>query len=222
MRLVDPTQEDPARGRVAHVGVGVGMTCAHSPFMLAQMIHPQDAGSVYGVVGDAEAPGRVLRRLTWDNEPGTGRGKATKPATVVAGTLATEVVLLAPEDPESEGVVEQRNEFSETSSLPGGSSPHLRFAATNDATSAIVRRGPFEWRRRAVCLGSKHLVHRSRRVRRTNARHLAQTPFCPLLSASRGALRLSGGGTMPPRSCPNAQERSILRWSCPVDSGLTH
>ncbi len=63
--------------------------------------------------------GRVPRRLIWDNEPGIGRGKATEPVAVFAGTLATKVVLLPPRDPESKGLVERRNRFFETSFMPG-------------------------------------------------------------------------------------------------------
>ncbi|WP_324650006.1 hypothetical protein [Georgenia sp. H159] len=59
------------------------------------------------------------RRLIWDNESGIGRGKATEPVAVFAGTLATKVVLLPPRDPESKGLVERRNQFFKTSFMPG-------------------------------------------------------------------------------------------------------
>jgi hypothetical protein len=63
--------------------------------------------------------GRVPRRLIWDNESGIGRRKLTEPAAVLAGTLATKIVLPPPKDPESKGVVERRNGFFETSFMPG-------------------------------------------------------------------------------------------------------
>jgi hypothetical protein len=58
--------------------------------------------------------------LIWDNEPGIGRGR--RHADGVAGfigTLATRLVRLPPRDPESKGIVERRNQFFETSFMPG-------------------------------------------------------------------------------------------------------
>lgn len=63
--------------------------------------------------------GRVPRRLIWDNEPGIGRHRPTEPVAVFAGTLATKLVFLPARDPESKGVVERRNQFFETSFMPG-------------------------------------------------------------------------------------------------------
>ena len=96
------------------------MTCAHSRFMLAKMIPTRKTPDL--LMGSWELLrqlGRVPRRLIWDNEPGIGRGKVTEPAAVFAGTLATKIVLLAPRDPESKGVVERCNGFFETSFMPG-------------------------------------------------------------------------------------------------------
>ena len=96
------------------------MTCAYSRFMLGRMIPTRKTEDL--LLGSWELLtrlGRVPRRLIWDNESGIGRRKLTEPAAVFAGTLATKVVLLAPRDPESKGVVERRNGWYETSFMPG-------------------------------------------------------------------------------------------------------
>jgi transposase len=96
------------------------MTAAHSRFMLGRMIPTRKTPDL--LLGSWELLtqlGRVPRRLIWDNESGIGRGKLTEPAAVFAGTLATKIVLLRPNDPESKGVVERRNGFFETSFMPG-------------------------------------------------------------------------------------------------------
>ena len=60
------------------------------------------------------------RRLIWDNEPGIGRGKRHADGVAAfTGTLATTLVRLRPRDPESKGIVERRNQFFETSFMPG-------------------------------------------------------------------------------------------------------
>ncbi len=64
--------------------------------------------------------GRVPRRLIWDNEAGIGRrGKLAEGVSAFTGTLATRIVQLKPYDPESKGIVERRNQFFETSFMPG-------------------------------------------------------------------------------------------------------
>jgi Mu transposase, C-terminal domain/Helix-turn-helix domain of resolvase len=66
--------------------------------------------------------GRVPRRLIWDNEPGIGRGgRLAAGVSAFTGTLATRIVQLPPNDPESKGIVERRNRFFETSFMPGRS-----------------------------------------------------------------------------------------------------
>ena len=66
--------------------------------------------------------GRVPRRLIWDNEPGIGRDqRRAEGVAAFMGTLATKLVLLPPNDPESKGVVERRNGWFETSFMPGRS-----------------------------------------------------------------------------------------------------
>ncbi len=64
--------------------------------------------------------GGVPRRQIWDNEPGIGRGKRrAEGVAAFMGTLATRLVLLPPRDPESKGIVERRNNWFETSFMPG-------------------------------------------------------------------------------------------------------
>jgi len=97
------------------------ITAAHSRFVLGRMIPTRKTEDL--LLGSWELLqqlGRVPRRLFWDNEPGIGRG--TRRAEGVAafmGTLATRLVLLPPNDPESKGIVERRNHWFETSFLPG-------------------------------------------------------------------------------------------------------
>jgi len=97
------------------------ITCAHSRFMLGRMIptrHTQDL--LLGMWVLLQLLGRVPRRLIWDNESGIGRGKRHADGVgSFTGTLATTLVRLRPNDPESKGVVERRNGFFETSFMPG-------------------------------------------------------------------------------------------------------
>jgi hypothetical protein len=70
--------------------------------------------------------GRVPRALVWDNESAVGRWRAGRPELTEAmnafrGTLGIRVVLCAPRDPESKGLVERANRYLETSFLPGRS-----------------------------------------------------------------------------------------------------
>lgn len=96
------------------------MTCGYSRFMLGRMIPTRNTPDLLlGTWALLSELGRVPRRLIWDNEPGIGRGKVTEPVAILAGTLATKVVLLPPRDPESKGLVERRNQFFETSVMPG-------------------------------------------------------------------------------------------------------
>ena len=98
------------------------MTAAYSRFTVARMLPTRRTPDLLLGSWDLLTQlGRVPRRLIWDNEPGIGRGKPTEPVAVFAGTLATKIVLLPPNDPESKGLVERRNGFFETSFMPGRS-----------------------------------------------------------------------------------------------------
>ncbi len=97
------------------------ITAAHSRFMVARMIPTRKTEDL--LLGSWELIqqlGRVPRRLIWDNEPGIGRGqRRAEGVAAFMGTLATKLVLLPPNDPESKGVVERRNGWFETSFMPG-------------------------------------------------------------------------------------------------------
>ncbi len=96
------------------------ITAAHSRYTLGRMLPTRKTPDLLlGSWSLLQQLGRVPRRLIWDNEPGTGRRRPTEPVAVFAGTLASKVVLLPPRDPESKGVVERRNQFFETSFMPG-------------------------------------------------------------------------------------------------------
>ena len=99
------------------------ITAAHSRFMTGQMIPTRKTEDL--LLGSWELLqqlGRVPRRLIWDNEPGIGRGRRrAEGVATFAGTLATSLVLLPPNDPESKGIVERRNGWFETSFMPGRS-----------------------------------------------------------------------------------------------------
>jgi len=97
------------------------IVCAHSRFMLGQMIPTRHtADLLLGMWELLLGLGRVPRRLIWDNESGIGRGKRhAEGVGAFTGTLATTLQRLRPYDPESKGVVERRNGFFETSFMPG-------------------------------------------------------------------------------------------------------
>ena len=99
------------------------ITAAHSRFMTGRMIPTRKTEDL--LLGSWELLqrlGRVPRRLIWDNEPGIGRGqRRAEGVASFMGTLATKLVLLPPNDPESKGVVERRNGWFETSFMPGRS-----------------------------------------------------------------------------------------------------
>jgi transposase len=99
------------------------ITAAHSRFVTARMIPTRKTEDL--LLGSWELIqqlGRVPRRLIWDNEPGIGRGhRRADGVTSFMGTLATRLVLLPPNDPESKGLLERRNGWFETSFMPGRS-----------------------------------------------------------------------------------------------------
>lgn len=99
------------------------ITAAHSRFTTGRMIPTRKTEDLLlGTWELLRALGRVPRRLIWDNEPGIGRGpRRAEGVETFMGTLATRLVLLSPNDPQSKGVVERRNGFFETSFMPGRS-----------------------------------------------------------------------------------------------------
>ena len=97
------------------------MTAAHSRYVCGRMIPTRKTEDLLlGMWELLQQFGRVPRRLIWDNEGGIGRPRARAAGvTAFVGTLATKLVLCKPRDPESKGIVERRNEFFETSFMPG-------------------------------------------------------------------------------------------------------
>lgn len=97
------------------------ITAADSRFITARMIPTRKTEDL--LLGSWELIqqlGRVPRRLIWDNETGIGRGqRRAEGVAAFMGTLATKLVLLPPNDPESKGLVERRNGWFETSFVPG-------------------------------------------------------------------------------------------------------
>jgi hypothetical protein len=97
------------------------ITAAHSRFITARMIPTRKTEDL--LLGSWELIqqlGRVPRRLIWDNESGIGRGqRRAEGVAAFMGTLATKLVLLPPNDPESKGLLERRNGWFETSFMPG-------------------------------------------------------------------------------------------------------
>jgi hypothetical protein len=94
---------------------------AHSRFITGRMIPTRKTQDL--LLGSWELIqqlGRVPRRLIWDNEPGIGRGnRLAAGVSAFVGTLASKIVQLPPNDPESKGLVERRNGYFETSFMPG-------------------------------------------------------------------------------------------------------
>ncbi len=97
------------------------MTLAFSRFMTATMIPSRQAGDILsGMWGLICGVGRVTKTLLWDRESAIGgTGRVSTPAAAFAGTLATQIRLAPPRDPEFKGMVERSNRFLETSFLPG-------------------------------------------------------------------------------------------------------
>src|SRR5205814_7106175 len=97
------------------------MTLAFSRFMTATMIPSRQAGDILaGMWTLIRGVGRVTRTLLWDRESAIGgTGRVSTPAAAFAGTLATQIKLAPPRDPEYKGMVERHNGYLETSFLPG-------------------------------------------------------------------------------------------------------
>jgi transposase len=118
-----PPRKVPLEDGTAKLLPVLVITAAHSRFITARMIPTRKTEDL--LLGSWELIaqlGRVPRRLIWDNEPGIGRGqRRAEGVASFMGTLATKLVLLPPNDPESKGLVERRNGWFETSFMPGRS-----------------------------------------------------------------------------------------------------
>jgi transposase len=110
------------------------MTLGFSRFMTATMIPSRQAGDILSgmwlLIGGI---GRVTRTLLWDRESAIGgTGRVSTSAAAFAGTLATQIKLAPPRDPEYKGMVERTNGYLETSFLPG-----RRFASPTDFNAQL-------------------------------------------------------------------------------------
>lgn len=97
------------------------MTLGFSRFMTATMIPTRQAGDILAGMWLLICEiGRVTKTLVWDRESAIGgTGRLSAPAAAFAGTLATQIRLAPPRDPEHKGMVERANGYLETSFLPG-------------------------------------------------------------------------------------------------------
>jgi transposase len=97
------------------------MVLGFSRFITATMIPTRQAGDILaGMWQLIRGIGRVPKTLVWDRESAIGgSGRVSVPAAAFAGTLATQIKLAPPRDPEYKGMVERANQFLETSFLPG-------------------------------------------------------------------------------------------------------
>ncbi|GIF01327.1 IS21 family transposase [Paractinoplanes rishiriensis] len=97
------------------------MTLGFSRFLSAVMIPSRQAGDILAGMWELICRlGRVPKILVWDRESAIGgTGRVSAPAAAFAGTLATQIKLAPPRDPEYKGMVERANGFLETSFLPG-------------------------------------------------------------------------------------------------------
>jgi hypothetical protein len=118
-----PPRKIPLEDRTTKLLPVLVITAAHSRFITGRMLPTRKSEDLLlGTWELIQQLGRVPRRLIWDNEPGIGRGhRRADGVGSFMGTLATRLVLLPPNDPESKGLVERRNGWFETSFMPGRS-----------------------------------------------------------------------------------------------------
>jgi len=116
-----PPRKIPLEDGTARLLPVLVITLAHSRFVMGRMIPTRKTEDLLlGMWELLKGLGRVPRRLIWDNEPGIGRGqRRAEGVESFMGTLATRLVLLPPNDPQSKGIVERRNGWFETSFMPG-------------------------------------------------------------------------------------------------------
>lgn len=97
------------------------MTLGFSRFMTAVMIPSRLGGDILSGMWELICQlGRSPKTLVWDRESAIGgTGRVSAPAAAFVGTLAAQIKLAPPRDPEYKGMVERANGYLETSFLPG-------------------------------------------------------------------------------------------------------
>jgi transposase len=158
------------------------MVAAHSRFITGRMIPTRKTQDLLlGSWELIEQLGRVPRRLIWDNETGIGqRGRLAAGVAAFTGTLATRIVQLPPNDPESKGIVERRNGFFETSFMPGRS-----FASPADFNDQFG-----DWLQRANARIVRTIKARPVELIDTDRAQMLPLPPVPLLLGWRERVRL--------------------------------
>jgi hypothetical protein len=158
------------------------IVAAHSRFTTGRMLPTRKTEDLLlGSWDLIQQLGRVPRRLIWDNEPGIGRGgRLAAGVSAFTGTLATKIVQLPPNDPESKGIVERRNRFFETSFMPGRS-----FASPADFNIQFA-----DWLQRANAREVRTIKARPVDLIETDRAKMLPLPPVPLLLGWRERVRL--------------------------------
>jgi transposase len=158
------------------------MVAAHSRFTVGRMLPTRRTEDL--LLGSWELIGqfgRVPRRLIWDNEPGIGRGgRLAAGVAAFTGSLATRLVQLPPNDPQSKGIVERRNGFFETSFMPGRS-----FASPADFNAQFT-----QWLERANARLVRTIKARPLDLIEADRARMLPLPPTPLLLGWRQRVRL--------------------------------
>jgi len=112
----------------------LAMTLAYSRMTSGLMIPSRKAGDILAGMWQLIAGwGKAPKQLVWDREAAIGgAGRPTIEAASFAGTLGVSITLAPPADPEFKGMVERRNQYFETSFLPG-----RRFASPADFNTQL-------------------------------------------------------------------------------------
>ena len=99
----------------------LAMTLGFSKMTCGVMIPTRQSGDILaGTWQLLQGWGKAPRVLVWDREAGIGgRGRPTEMAAGFVGTLGIGLSLAPPRDPEHKGMIERRNQYFESSFLPG-------------------------------------------------------------------------------------------------------